>query len=180
MKKVLVLLATASVLAFVGSAMAQGLDGGQAAPTSSASYAATASHDVVVNLPYVVALDVVGDGSSTTLTFDASNSDIYNAATGNPAPIDPMSGGFQSLKGFTNASTAHLTVTYAADSNNPTTNVLSDVKVNGTALTGFTADVTRNDGYKTIFDRTMVKLNLTGTELPGSYTYTVTYTLTAN
>jgi len=177
-----ILPAIISLLLVGGAAMAQTVDGGFTAPSTSNVYAASVNHQLVVHLPYVVALNIVGDGSSTDLTFNPSASDFYNNAQGS-LTIKPVASGFSKLQAFTNdPANAALTVGATAATGNPSSSatVLTDVEVGTTSLTSFTDTVHPADGLKTVFSRSDVTLNLNGDEVPGDYTYTVTYTLTAN
>ena len=48
-----------------------------------------------------------------------------------------------------------------------------------TSLTSLTDTVKPADGVKTVLDRSNLTLALVGSEEPGTYSYTITYTLTA-
>jgi hypothetical protein len=189
MKRTIALLASAAIIALTGAALAANPDvqGGMASPTTN-TYAATASHQVEIDLPTVVALEMNGGTANSDLVFKPSASDVYNNIGASATPILPdASGEFQSLMAYTNdPSGAALTIKVSANGGNPDTSdtLLNDVSVNTAtgvvALTGLAQTIMPSAGPVTVFDRNQVSLKLSGTETPGTWIYDITYTLTAN
>jgi len=170
MKKALFTVLILTVAALTAGAFAQSIS----------ETSATASHLIKVNLPAVVALNVVGDTSGTDLSFNPTASEVYNSANSSTG-IPAATGGFQDLYAFTNdASEATLSVD-VTDSASTTASaaVLGALQLKGGAISAYTAQVAPGMP-QSVINRSDFSLHLTGTEPQGNYTYTITYTLTAN
>jgi len=144
---------------------------------------AQTSNNVVVHLPTVVALKIDGTGSGASaddVTFTVNAATYYNNAVGG-ATLNPDTSGFVDLKGFTNDTADASLVVGVTDAAGTaaSTAVLSALKLNGAAISSFTATVTPG-APQTLINRNDFTLNLTGAEPQGDYTYAITYTLTAN
>ena len=154
---------------FGGAALAQ---------TEVDTTAASVDHQIKVHLPTVVALSITKDGSTSDLSFTVTASQYYSNIG---APIAPDATGFNHLTAFTNdASGAELSVGVVDSAGTAASAaVLDAVTLDGGNISAYTDSVAAGPP-QTILSRNDYALTLTGSETPGDWTYTVTYTLTAN
>lgn len=195
MRKPLLIATTALLLATVGATLAQGIGPSVSGPGVAGSGASntdvTASHQVSVHIPTIVLLQIKGTSSSTTadVQFSPTANDIYAASStpiaANPATATSNPSTFTKVRGFTNGSnsvtvTANV-ATNATGSSIPTTDgtILDNLELRGAKLhNGVTTNITAGAGWTDLWTLSDFGLLLSGTEAPGTYSYTVTYTAT--
>lgn len=181
MKKSILILAAALLLGTVGASFAQSTTSVATVKNTSASV----QHPVLVHIPSVVMLRLNGTGTYD-VSFTPTVTQIRNAGTSGTVSVAPDSSTtFGSLEGFTNAvGDVNVTtkITSAGSGTGMDATVMGEIMLNGTALassptltiTG-TGNVTAPTWQTLITDSSAFTFALTGTETPGDYTYTVTY-----
>lgn len=180
MKKALLFITIAALFAVAGAAFAASQDIVSVTAKGTTGTKATVDHQLVVKLPTVLAMIVQGTGGSTDVTFTIGATQYYNNIG---TSIAPDATGFTGLKAFTNNPTgASIAVSAAATGTAPSgsANVLSAVQLNGSSINGTPAISVSAGPPSVVVTRGNFGLVLTGNEAPGTYNYTVTYTMTAN
>ncbi len=155
--------------------------------TNNATSDPTASHSVQVILPTVLAMALVGDGSTSTTASDVVFTlTASNFMTAMGTTIKPDANNFQDLQAYTNAvNGATITTTVTDPVNNADTQaVLGNISVdaNGT-WTPLASDVTLSvarGAIRTVLGHDDFQFHVDPALQPGNYTYTVLYTMTAN
>lgn len=147
------------------------------------NYSATTGNQLLITMPTVVALKLTGDSTGNDITFNPTVGDVYNAASG-ATTIPAATTGFQSIVAFTNDNLGANFSISASEVGSTTaagTSDLSAVHLFDTATPFNGYSTTINAGAPaTVFSNADLMMVLDGTQQPGSFTYDVTYTLTAN
>lgn len=193
MRKTLLIATALFALGLVGATFAQAIGTSVSGPGVAGSGISgtpvTASHQVSVHIPTIVLLQVKGTATSTTadVQFSPTANDIYAAsstpiaANSTTATSNPST--FTKVRGFTNGSNP-VTVTAdvasnATGSSIPTTDttILNNLELGGAKLHGgVTTSIPAGGTWTDLWTLGQFGLLLSGTEAPGTYSYTVTYT----
>lgn len=157
------------------------------------------SHHAIVNIPSVVLLKVVGTAGNASVVFNTTASDMLAAAnsggTGILVTPDTSASGFQAVKAFSNVGNTYaVNASISADSTanssqDPTTAsaLLSQIElatgssaytaINGNSVSKSVA-LSPSAGWTPVWQLGDFRLLLNGTEAPGTYSYTVEYSVT--
>ncbi len=199
MKKTLLIAAAALLLGTVGASFAQMATTGHGVGIVGSATSNTdlsADHHVKVHIPTVVLLQIQGSGAAD-VQFSPTADDIYNALNSTTFSINPNAQSassnpstFSDVRGFTNGG-ANVTVNADVTTDATAPSGGSIPAVDGTILDnltlgtstlsgGVTKDIAANStpAWTTLWSLSDFHLKLSGTETPGTYSYTVTYTAT--
>lgn len=198
MRKVLLNTTTVILLGLLGASMAQKVAAANSyGGTTGESATASLGHHVYVHIPTVVILQLNGTSGNYAVDFQPTASEMEAAAAGtlSSLPTPDASSGFVSLKGFTNSpSNVDVTVGISPDTTPTGYQTVEDDIMIGTgyvnrargtapalAIPGFASTLSNpKPGWTTLIDSSTnpFQLALQGTEAPGDYSFTITYSAT--
>lgn len=181
MKKSVLILAVSFLLAAVGASFA----GSTTSLANKSGQSASVSHPVLVNIPYVVMLRLSGTGTYD-VSFTPTLGQIQSATPTSPVSVAPDGNTtFGSLEGFTNSDSnvkVSVKITSLGSGTGMDATVMKEVMLGGTSISNAptltipgTGNSTPPTWHTLITDSSAFSFDLSGTETPGNYTYTVTY-----
>lgn len=200
MRKALLVAVAALLLGALGTSFAQITSSVNGIGTSGALVvggvgSTTASHIVKVNIPVVIMLQIVGKtgASNANVVFNPTANDVNNslASGGTTIAADTSASGFSQVQGFTNG-TSNVSVSVAIANNvagpDPTTQgtLLNNIElgstsasataINGSSSPTQTIVASNKPAWTPLWSLGDFWLHLSGSEVPGTYSYKITYT----